>query len=113
MWLRSPALRIAVGTDEVIKNIIAERVPGLPGDLRADRGIAFNKIPTRLWVGYLVSSVSAPQPGIRTGKAVMPWTKVERMRSASPTTSIFGKRFSISSHRIRSCISASRLPMQR
>ena len=40
--------QVGGGTDEVMKNIIGERVLGRPGDLRADRGIAFNKIPTRL-----------------------------------------------------------------
>jgi alkylation response protein AidB-like acyl-CoA dehydrogenase len=45
-YLGSPGLRIAGGTDEVMKNIIAERVLGMPGDIRVDKGIPFKDIPT-------------------------------------------------------------------
>jgi alkylation response protein AidB-like acyl-CoA dehydrogenase len=44
-WLHAPGLRIAGGTDEILKNTIAERVLGLPQDLRVDRGVPFNSLP--------------------------------------------------------------------
>jgi len=43
-WIMGAGYRIAGGTDEILRNIVAERVLGLPGDVRVDRDIPFNKL---------------------------------------------------------------------
>lgn len=44
-FLRSRANSIEGGTSEVMKNVVAERILGLPGDVRVDKGIAWQEIP--------------------------------------------------------------------
>ena len=44
--LSSPSSRIAGGSDEILRNIIAERVLGMPADIRVDKGKPFNQVPT-------------------------------------------------------------------
>ncbi len=43
--LLAPGVRLAGGTDEVMRNVIAEQVLGLPQEPRADKGIPYQDIP--------------------------------------------------------------------
>ncbi len=45
-WLIAPAMRVAGGTDEILRNIIAEQVLGMPGDIRTDKNTPFNALPS-------------------------------------------------------------------
>ena len=44
-FLHAPGSRIAGGSDEILRNIIAERVLQLPGDIRVDRDVPFSDVP--------------------------------------------------------------------
>ena len=44
LWISAPGARIAGGTDEIQKNTIAERVLGLPGEVRSDRDVPFREL---------------------------------------------------------------------
>jgi len=45
-FLSAPGMRLAGGSDEILRNIIAERILGLPGEIRVDKDMPFSSIPS-------------------------------------------------------------------
>ncbi|MDX1385911.1 MAG: acyl-CoA dehydrogenase family protein, partial [Thermoanaerobaculia bacterium] len=45
-YLGAPGGRIAGGSDEIMRNIIAERILRLPPEARLDKDVAFKDVPT-------------------------------------------------------------------
>ena len=44
MWLTAPGIRLAGGTDKIMRNTVAEHVLGLPREVRTDKDTLFRDL---------------------------------------------------------------------